>query len=233
MQNVFERVQDFLADVLKLDYWMSVLDDPCANDSIIFISAPEPGWCQHSRSPVRSVGEVIVDTRSPSLGLPNPTAARQEVEERMRDTADLASRTDAFEINPSIQAISLGNLADRIVATEFADSVLGEEGQEATARELEAVEAIVEQAQEQVELAESDIATQDVVKRIAVIEGANTTLLAALNNHLAGSRQLDAVASLSLRNISRSLDGVEAQKRREAASLAYRLLTGASQVGLF
>jgi hypothetical protein len=233
--TLLDTVRDTVENLFDPEQWLALLEDPCSGRGVVFIVAPEPGWCQHSRSPVGSVGDIIVDTvGGEGGGVPDPVAARQEIENRAREgNGEMPGEYDAFEANATNYQVAAGNLGDRVIATEMTNQVLGRGAQEKASEERRAIADSLEEVGKQVRQAQEDIATQDVVKRQAVISGTQTVLLGKLNEQLERGNNLSAMSLLLQRNIERSTDAANKSQRADGWLSGWRSLVTGSQVGLF
>lgn len=154
-----------------------------------------------------------------ALGLPDPIAARQEIEDTLSET-DIA-------VNPLEKAT---NEADRQITRASAAAVLGTEGQQQTAEELGITQNSVDAVQQQASAAASEVVTQNVMKQIAQQNVQMSSLLGSLRKDSLQTAQRQELTNLNLTNISRSLDGQNQVRQSEvvgAGMESYRISAGA------
>lgn len=232
LMGLFEEI---VLDTLGLDYWLdrlnAQLNDPCAALPVVFVTAPEPGWCEGTNgSELTALSAVIGENATGEMGIPNPMAIRQSIESNMDG---VPYSPNVFQINREGHSILQANLAERIVTRLAIDSVLGDEGQQAMARALEMTAELVAATVSEAEAAREDISTQDVVKRLARIQ-AQQAMLVGLDRVDALQARVDTqFTNLNLVNLSRSLDEEASRARIEYAANAAKVLYLSAQAGLF
>ena len=237
LDSIFDSVVQILEliniNIPGLDFWANeVLEDPCADSPVIFIAAPEPGYCLH-RSPVGSISESIYESsQEGALGIPNPNAVRTKVDGDMNEmtSSDIA---DAFDLNAANLAITYANRAEGAVARQFIESTLGTEGQETTKKELDTATELLKSVEEATKEAQDADSTQDVVKLMTANQYALQQSMSAIQAHQVKQEHLQAVGLGLQANISASLDRFEKYHRARSANEITSLLKRADQTTLF
>ena len=232
-------ISRFLGDILGLDRWVAQLDqalnDPCQSLPVVFISAPEPGWCIGGGGGAgggensMSIGEILSRSRGP-LGIPTPERARQTVEETLRNAGE---SPDTFEINPVVHALFVGNAADRANTKLAIDSVLGDAGQEQIAQEMQTIQGAVTQTFAESEGAQVLDVTQDVQKAAIRLQAQQSLIAGATQAELMKLRTDTQFSNLNLTNLSRSVDGLTRTARSEQAANSAKALYISAQANLF
>lgn len=237
LDSIFDSVVQMLEliniNIPGLDFWANeVLEDPCADSPVIFIAAPEPGYCLQ-RTPVGSISETIYDSsQEGALGIPNPNAVRTKIDQSMNGQTGL-SLGDAFDLNAVNLAITYANRAEGAVARQFIESTLGSEAQENTQKELETTTELLKSVEETTKEAENADSTQDVVKLMTANQYAMQQSLSAIQAHQIKQEQLIAVQLGMLANVAASLDKFEKYHRARSANEITSLLKRSSQTTLF
>lgn len=217
-----------ILDLLGLKKWEKalnkLLDDPCSDAPVIFVTAPEPGWCVG-----RGSLSDVLDEAAGDMGIPNPNDARQSAEEEAKDGD---STPDVFEINKDVYAVGVGNLIDRIATRQAVESVLGKQGQEKTVKELDSnSQAVEDNALAASQAQELDV-TQDIMKLFITNDARTSAILAASRAELSRLRTDVQFTNLNLVNISRSLDEEARHYRVQRAASSAKILTLSAQAGL-
>ncbi len=213
---------------MGIERWLALLDgteDPCANVPVIFITSPEPGWCNNNGS---SVTDILAGSTG-ELGIPNPGRARQDIENKIDET----QQTDFFEVNSEVHSLYLANSVDRVATKIAIDTVLGEKGQEQIQTELETTNSTLEAIAEEAEAAQELDVTQDVMKATIRVMANQSAFLGASRTDATNARIERQFTNLNLVNISRTLDEERKTRRVESAAAGAKALYMGAQVGLF
>lgn len=217
-----------ILDLLGLKKWEKALNkllgNPCSDAPVIFITAPEPGWCVG-----RGGLSDVLDEAAGDMGIPNPNDARQSAEEEAKDGD---STPDVFEINKDAYAVGVGNLIDRIATRQAIESVLGKPGQEKTVKELDSnSQAVEDNALAASQAQELDV-TQDIMKLFITNDARTSAISAASRAELSRLRTDVQFTNLNLVNISRTLDEQARHYRVQRAASSAKILTLSAQAGL-
>lgn len=232
LNEVMSNIESTVLDLLGLARWQvqlnDLLNDPCRDLPVVFITTPEPGWCLASSGGASSISDILLDSTG-AIGIPNPNTARQEIEKGIKqgDTAP-----DAFEINAKVYAIQAGNLSDRVVTRQAIESLLGEKGQEQLARELKGAEDIAAGNGQRAEQAQELDVTQDIMKLFIQNDAQTSAIAAGIRADLARLRVDTQFTNLNLTNISRTLDESARHERVEQAARSAKILSLSAQAGL-
>ncbi|MBE9018302.1 hypothetical protein IQ272_19545 [Chroococcidiopsidales cyanobacterium LEGE 13417] len=232
LDEAIGSIESTVLNLLGLARWQAqlndLLNDPCRDLPVVFITTPEPGWCLASSGGASSISDILSDSTG-AIGIPNPNTARQEIEKGIQqdDTAP-----DAFEINAQVYAVQAGNLSDRVVTRQAIESLLGEKGQEQLARELEGAEEIAAGNEQRAEEAQDLDVTQDIMKLFIQNEAQTSAIAAGIRADLARLRVDTQFTNLNLTNISRTLDESARHERVEQAALSAKILSLSAQAGL-
>lgn len=232
LNGVLSNIESTVLDFLGLARWQvelnDLLNDPCRDLPVVFVTTPEPGWCVGSSGGSSSISDILSDSTGP-IGIPNPNTARQEIEKGIKqgDTAP-----DAFEINAQVYAVQAGNLGDRVVTRQAIESLLGEKGQEQLAQELEGAKEIVAGNEQRAEAAQELDVTQDIMKLFIQNDAQTSALAAGIRADLARLRVDTQFTNLNLTNISRTLDESARHERVEQAARSAKILSLSAQAGL-
>ena len=228
-ENLLSVLKIFVEDSLGVERWLAILtsslDDPCADVPVIFITSPEPGWCNTRGS---SATDILASSTG-ELGIPIPNQTRQDIENRI----DQTSPTDFFEVNPEVHSLYLANSLDRIATKIAIDTVLGEDGQKQLKTELEATNSTLEAIAQEAEDAQSLDVTQDVMKATIRLMAHQSVLIGATRNDTLDARLERQFTNLNLVNISRTLDEQRKARRVESAGAGAKALYMGVQAGLF
>jgi predicted RND superfamily exporter protein len=106
-------------------------------------------------------GEATSAIETGSMDMPNPVASADKLKEQLK------GKGNWNESNTVEGAVSAANELERETTRATVESVLGEQGQERTKKEIEATEQTVAQAQELAEAAQTMDASQNILKVIA------------------------------------------------------------------
>jgi hypothetical protein len=157
-----------------------------------------------------------------ALGLPDPIKSRSDVEK-------VASATDT-PVNQSEQAT---NEVDRQITRAAVNSTLGKEGQQQIKEQVEQTQNSVGLVQQQAQVAQQAVSTQDVLKQIAEQNAQTGTILGSLRADSLQAAQRQDLTNLNLTNISRSLDGQNQAQQSELIGAGFDTFRTASRARLF
>ncbi|GAB1542802.1 hypothetical protein NUACC21_54760 [Scytonema sp. NUACC21] len=166
--------------------------------------------------------QTAIDEAIGALGLPDPTIAREKVEE-------IAASTDA-PVNPVETAT---NEVDRQITRAASTSTLSKEGQKRTQQEVQRTQQSIERVQQQATAAQGEVVTQNVMKQIAQQNAQQAAILGAIRADGLKQQQSQDLANVNLTNISRSVDGQNQAKQRETVGQGFQNYRTAAKARLF
>lgn len=166
--------------------------------------------------------QAAVDEAVGALGLPDATVVREKVEEIATSSDDAVDTVDKAT-----------NEVDRQITRGVANSTLSKEGQENTKQQVEKTQDSIEQVQIFSDAAQEEVVTQNVMKRIAQQNTQTAAILGAMRTDGLKLQQSTELSNLNLTNISRSLDGQNQARQKEAVGQGFSNLRTASQARLF
>lgn len=161
---------------------------------------------QEIQSQVQSqINETIGD-----LGLPDMVGAGQKIEETISST-----KADILRLDPRIRGRNAREDWNRTYTSNQAQSVLGVEGQATMKREQEAAQTAASTSARSADAAQSDIVTQDIMKKIALQNAQTAEVLKLVQTSLQEQNKLTATANVNLSDIAQSLSIEERRKQNE------------------
>lgn len=172
-----------------------------------------------------SLGEDLqaaIDEAMGALGLPDPTQAREKVEQ-----------IAAVSTSPINSAERITNEVDRQITRAVADSTLSKTGQKRTKEQVEKTQQSVQQVQQQADVAQGEVITQNVMKQIAAQNAQNAALLGAIRADGLRLQQSQDLANTNLTNISRAVDGQNQAKARETVGQGFENYRTAAKARLY
>lgn len=166
--------------------------------------------------------EAAINGTIGTLGLPDVIEARSKIE-------DIANNPNTV-INP-VERIT--NEVDRQITRAVSNSTLGKKGQQNTKQQINNTQTSVEQVQQDAIASQSEVVTQNVMKRIAQQNSQIAGILGAIRTDELKLKQSQDLANLNLTNISRSMDGQKQAHQKELVGQGFSNLRTASQARLF
>lgn len=217
--------------LLGISKWVpelnDLLNDPCRDAPVIFITSPEPGWCTGNGGTGSDIASIL-NGSSGEMGIPNPNEARPKVEQQAMD----GSVPDLFDINSIVYGQQTANLADRIATKQSVESVLGQQGQAKMSQNIESGKEIVAANEQAASTAQEMDVTQDIMKLIIQNDARSSTIALATQNELQDIKVSSQFTNLNLANVSRTLDENAKHARVERAANSNAVLSLAAQTGL-
>jgi hypothetical protein len=166
--------------------------------------------------------QAAIDEAMGVLGLPDSTEAREKVE-------DIAAST-----NSAVNTVErTTNEVDRQITRADSSATLSKAGQQRTSEQVEKTQTSIEQVYSDADAAQSEVVTQNVMKRIAQQNTQTAAILGAMRTDGLKLQQSQDLANLNLTNISRSLDGQNQARQKETVGQGFSNLRTASQARLF
>ncbi|MGD2184386.1 hypothetical protein [Lusitaniella coriacea] len=206
IENLMEQLQDQY-NALR-DYWQNELS----------------GNVEALTESLQADMRAALESATGALGLPDPLRVRRDIE---------ANQASAEPDSPLYRGDLGANEIDRQVTRAGAASVLSEAGQQVEIARLEQVQKAVEQAQQAGEAAQSEVVTQNVMKRIAQQQVQQAAILGQLQAESLKDAQRQELANLNLTNLSRAADGQTYRAQSEAVGGGLEVLRRGMMFGLF
>jgi hypothetical protein len=168
----------------------------------------------------------IILSATGALDAPDPMDSGERIRE-----AIAKNKAESFKTSPSTQGTDAETDWHRVFTYGQSQSVLGVEGQKAQAQGIETSDYAVNTSLEQAEAAQSDVITQDLIKR-AVIQSAQAAIIAR-SQHLESQKQSRALAAanINLADISETLDSQSRVEDMQSNAGARQLIESAAQAG--
>lgn len=163
-----------------------------------------------------------VDAAMGSLGLPDVLATRSQIE-----------GAQGFETGGTYQETAIANEIDRLATRMNGATVLSTEGQARLQQSLQQTQQTVDMVGAEATIAQGEVVTQNVMKRIARQNQLTSSVLGDLRAGQIQANQSQALANTNLSNISENLDGERARQSGENLGAAFDVLRSASFVGLY
>ncbi|MDJ0733537.1 MAG: hypothetical protein QNJ47_05515 [Nostocaceae cyanobacterium] len=157
-----------------------------------------------------------------TLGLPDATEVRKKVEEIVIDSDSIINTVEGTT-----------NEVERQITRAASDATLSKSGQQNTKEQIQKTQSSIEQIYADSNAAQSEVVTQNVMKRIAQQNTKIAGILGAMRTDGLKSKQSQNLANLNLTNISRSLDGQNQARQKETVGQGFSNLRTASQARLF
>ncbi len=169
----------------------------------------------------KDISAAINETMG-ALGLPDSTEARERVE-------DIAASA-----NNAVNTVEKAtNEVDRQITRAASDTTLSREGQQRTKEQVEKTQSSIEQVYTDANAAQSEVVTQNVMKRIAQQNTQVAAILGAMRSDGLKLQQSQDLANLNLTNISRTLDGQNQARQKETIGQGFNNLRTTAQARLF
>lgn len=171
-----------------------------------------------------------------ALGLPDFEALHQQIEQQAGgDAANGAAnaqmqKVDQFNLNPLVLAQSVKSETDRTMNRGMASSVVGKEGQNAMAQELQGAGQTLQTIQNKAQEAQEKDVTQDVMKDLVTLQAGQSALQGGSYTNLMLLRQQTAANSLVMSNISDAVDETNRMQHSEKIAGAVSLIQASGNV---
>lgn len=236
---IFGLIDDLLVDI-NLAQWRTTIEEilngngSCLRDIpiISFLPLEDGDYCagggEGSGTSSDRVTDIVIDAQG-EMGIPNPNKIRREIEQKVSDvsTKDIP---DLFERNPVVYGNVAANQSERDLTTLHIDTILGEEGQKQTKKQIDSTQATVKSIASIAKAAQEDDVTQDVMKKQAQINAQQSVISGVLLTNSLQARHDTQFTNLNLRNSSRTLDELARNERVESSanSLSYMAISSQS-----
>jgi hypothetical protein len=158
---------------------------------------------------------------------------RGDLQAAVNESVGALGLPDSTEVREKVEEIAISNDSDRQITRGAASSTLGQDGQQRTKTQVQKTEDSIEQVQSDGEVAQGEVVTQNVMKRIAKQNTQTAAILGAMRTDGLKLQQSQELANLNLTNISRSLDGQNQARQKESVGQGFSNLRTASQARLF
>lgn len=169
-----------------------------------------------------AVGDIVVDTIG-EMGIPDPNKARGKLEKATTSNPEEIGTGDIFEINKVVWGVTAANQLDRDLTRLQISTVLGEAGQKATKKQIDAAQETVKDSAQTADDAQSLDITQDVMKEQIKVTAQQTLLLGGLRADSLQAKNDTQFTNMNLENSSRTLDELARAERVKSSANAFSL----------
>lgn len=159
---------------------------------------------------VQSQVQAKINQSIGALGLPDLIKAGEQIESTISNT-----KADILHLDPRIQGKNAKEDWNRKYTTHQARSVLGTQGQESMKQQQEVARLAVDTASSNAEAAQSDLVTQDIMKKIALQNAQISKVLSLVQDSLQQQNQIAATQNVNLNDIAQNLSTEERRKQNE------------------
>jgi len=177
-------------------------------------------------------GTITIDgtpINTGALGLPDPTATHSQIDQAAAKGGNNSAlqQSDHFNLNPIALAYSVKSESDRVAGRGVAETVIGTQGQAQMQQESTMAAQTLGTIEQTGQDAQNKDVTQDVMKNLASMESANSTLVAGSYAQLMGLRQQTAANGVVTTNISEATDESNRMQHAERMGAAISVLNSA------
>ena len=160
---------------------------------------------------VQSQVQAKINSTIGALGLPDLVKAGEQIESTISNT-----KADILHLDPRIKGKNAREDWNRKYTTNQAQSVLGTEGQKTMQQRQEVARLAVDTASSNAEAAQSDLVTQDIMKKVALQNAQIAKVLDLVQDSLQQQNQIAATQNVNLSDIAQNLSTSERRKQNEA-----------------
>lgn len=234
---IFALVDDLLEDI-NLAQWRTTIEGILGGNGsclgqdlpiLTFLPLEEGDYCAGGGNGSGSDGDnssnkiedIVVDAQG-EMGIPDPNKIRRVIEEKVAD-ASINGVPDILEVNPVVWGVYAANQTGRDLTALQISTVLGEEGQKQTKKQLESDRATVKSIATLAQDAQELDVTQDVMKKQVAAFAQQSVILGALRADSLQARHDTQFTNLNLKNASRTLDELARNERVSSISDAMLL----------
>lgn len=231
--SIFEDLEQYFPEVAIVNEWIDIITNtianPCSGVDILEAVPIESGLCTAVEDAINGDFTTIIETAMGELGIPNPLQVQQTIKQQsFSEVAD-----NPFVDNPHVFLEFEQNIGDRALTKLHLETVMGETGQENRQNTMAQTSDLANEIGSEVESAQGLTSTQDVLKTLVKIKGAEIAIdqLYLQDRYLARNDQ--QFANLNLTNISRTLDEDSKREILNRKGNAATTLYWSSQLSLF
>lgn len=225
--SIMNTFQSFLNDLLKEvtgNQCGALSENPACNTG--GTGLPTGGGTPNANGTITIDGTPI---NTGALGLPDPTATHSQIDQAAANGGNTTTlqQSDHFNLNPIALAYSVKSESDRVAGRGVAETVIGTQGQAQMQQESTMAAQTLGTIEQTGQDAQNKDVTQDVMKNLASMESANSTLVAGSYAQLMGLRQQTAANGVVTTNISEATDESNRMQHAERMGAAISVLTNA------
>jgi hypothetical protein len=145
------------------------------------------------------------------LGLPDIVSTGRKIEETIAN-----QKSDILQLDPRILGKNARQEWNQKYTVEQSRGILGIEGQKIMKQEGEISQTAADIALDKGSLAQSDVITQDIMKKIATQNSQIATVLKLVQSSLQEQNKLSATTNVNLSDISQNLSTEQRRKQNES-----------------
>lgn len=170
-------------------------------------------------------GEIIrqlnqgVDSTIGSLGIPDPLESGEKIKEVIR-----SQKLDITQPNSNTQAENAELSWHRQYTLGQSQSTLGVDGQRVQAQEADLTNNALSTSSTNADNAQSDIVTQDILKKIAIQNLQNVVISKAIHSETQKQTRALAAANVNLVDISKNISSQSRKEDAQSRAVAMQLL---------
>ena len=220
LQTIFPQMTSVLQWVSKVQ---NALNDPCNTSSnILTTTPPVEGSCTAIGGNNGTSIISILSQNTGVMGIPDPNQAKAKIEQ---DVNSSPHSPDVFNNNKTSYTLDLQHISDRTIADINNQTVLSEDGQQQTKKNIDQITQTTQDIGSVADAAQGRTNSQDVLKDIAHLIGQQAVLASLGQASNINSRTDAAITNTNLSNISQTLDDQKrAQQAQELALAMYPLI---------
>jgi hypothetical protein len=158
-----------------------------------------------------------------ALGIPDIVKAGGNIKDIIT-----SQPTDLLQVNTHIQGKNAEQSFHQQYTTAQSGEVLGAEGQQKMKHEAEVTQNATDIALRSGENAQSDIVTQDIMKKLALQNAQTVTVLQSVQTSLQEQNKLTATANVNLSDISQNLSIAQHRKQNEEQGITNAIYRNAA-----
>jgi len=167
-------------------------------------------------------GEVQsqIDKTVGDLGIPDMVRAGKNIENTISQ-----KKTDVSNIDPGIQGKTARHEWDETYTKGQSQGILGAEGQKAMNEENQVSQTAVDTSASHADAAQNDVVTQDIMKRIAIQNFQQMTVLKLMQEADQQQTKIAAAANVNLADMSQNMTIEQKRKQNEnqgAVNVTYK-----------
>lgn len=181
------------------------------------------GWGEMSGEVHGAIQSSIGD-----LGIPDPILSGKNI-----STVVSNQKTDMSIIDPRLKGTNAQHEWHQDYSLGQSQSVLGKEGQREQNQETEISKNAVGTSDDLASVAQQDIVTQDILKKIAIQNVQSTLLLKSLQQNLQVQTRAGAVANMNLTDMSERIDQQSRKQEYESNANASQVIQSAASNDAF
>lgn len=160
-----------------------------------------------------------IDSTIGSLGIPDPLESGEKIKQVIR-----SQNPDFTQPDSNIQGSNAEVEWHRQYTLGQSQSTLGTDGQRVQAQEADLTNEALNTSSNNADSAQSDIVTQDILKKMAVQNLQNVVIYKAIHGESQKQTRALAAANMNLTDISKNLDEQSQKEDSQTRSIAMQLL---------